>query len=257
MSMTWADDTASMNLRPARLVAIDPVTGLPADIAPRSLNGWGDVITASDWPQESQRLAERCLSGLSPLRFSHRRVGQAGGGPLAEWAPCVAGRDMADDGTTRLDLLLTCLDEGDHFGETMTAELRIGWDVDGCRAVTGLYELAQTAASIHAEASDRDWAEAMFVRRSALRIARNAEKHLPDPVTWADANAALNSRSRLLASRYGIDDIRAAALAQAERDGLLDRVKGGHGPGGKWLRTSRSLPAHVSGGRWRRSLPDA
>ena len=121
-------------------------------------------------------------------------------------------------------------------------------DADGCQAVTGLYRLAVTAASVHAEAFDPGWAEAMFVRRSAMRVARSAEKRRPDPITWADANAALNSRSRMLAARHGIDDIRSAALAQAESDGLMRRIKGGHGPGSKWVRTDRPLPAHVGGG---------
>ena len=261
--MTWADDAASMTpdqLSPVkRLVAVDPSSGLPADIAPRSLNGWGDVITASEWPGESQRLAEVCVSQLAPMRFTVGAAGFSGSsaaaaGPvLAEWSPCVVGRDVADDGTTRVNLILTCLDKSGHFGETMTAVVSVGWDADSCRAVTGLYELARTAASIHAEAFDPEWAEAMFVRRSALRVARSAEKRMPESITWADANAALNSRSRLLAVRYGIDDIRAAALGQAENDGLLERVQGSLGPGSKWKRTSKPIPSQVGEGRWRRS----
>ena len=258
VSMTWADETARMTpdrlADVERLVAIDPSTGMPGSIAPRSLNGWGDVITAPEWPEESQRLAERCIGRLTPMRFVIGGAPAAGNGRprLAEWAPCVMGRDIADDGSVRIDLMLTCLDDGDHFGETMAAAIRVGWETARCRGVTGLYELARTAASIHAEAFDPDWAEAMFVRRSALRVARSAEKRLPEPITWADANAALNSRSRLLACRYGIADIRAAALAQAESDGLLKRVKGRLGPGSKWKRTSKPMPANISGGRWSR-----
>ena len=258
ISMTWADDTARMTpdrlAAVDRLVAIDPQTGMPGTIASRSVSGWGDVITASEWPEESQRLAEECISRLTPMRFTIGGVPASGNGRrLAEWAPCVMGRDIADDGSIHIDLMLTCLEDGEHFGETMAAAIRVGWETSECRSVTGLYELARTAASIHAEAFDPDWAEAMFVRRSALRVARSAEKRLPDPITWADANAALNSRSRLLASRYGITDIRATALGQAESDGLLKRVKGGLGPGSKWKRTSKPIPENISGGRWSRS----
>ena len=257
--MTWADDTARMTpdrlADVDRLVAIDPATGMPTTIESRTLNGWGDVITASEWPETSQRLAEECISRLTPMRFTIGGVPAAGNGRrrLAEWVPCVMGRDTAEDGSIRIDVMLTCLEEGGHFGETMTAAIQVGWETDRCRSVTGLYDLARTAASIHAEAFDPDWAEAMFVRRSALRVARSAEKRLPEPITWADANAALNSRSRLLASRYGIADIRSTALAQAESDGLLKRVKGRLGPGSKWKRTSKPMPENISGGRWSRS----
>ena len=258
VSITWTDDTARMTpdrlTAVNRLVAIDPSTGVPAEIAPRSLNGWGDVITASDWPGESQNLAEKCISRLSPMRFTIGGEYTDGATrPLAEWAPCVVGRDVADDGATHVNLLLTCLEKGEHFGETMTAVVRVRWETDGCQAVTGLYELARTAASIHAEAFNPSWAEAMFVRRSALRVTRSAQKRLPEPITWADANAALNSRSRQLAAHYGINDIRSAALAQAENDGLIKRVRGGLGPGSKWLRTSKPIPSQISGGRWYRS----
>ena len=260
VSVTWDDDTAHMTpdrlASLDRLVAIDPSTDIPTEIEPRSLNGWGDVITASDWPAESQRLAELCVNELSPMGFIIGDEHVNGEERLiAEWVPCVLSRDTADDGTIRVNFMLTCLAEGDHFGETMTAVVRIGWETNKCRAVTGLYELAQTAASVHAEASNPKWARAMFIRRSALRVARSAEKRLPDTVTWADANAALNSRSRQMAVHYGINDIRAAALTQAESDGFLKCVKGEFGPGSRWLRTSKPMPPRISGGRWSRLTP--
>ena len=255
--MTWEDGAAQMAMDAGRLVAIDPATDRPADIAPRSISGWGDVITAADWLTESQRLAEDCVADLSPMRLlsgggQSEQTVPAESAALAEWAQCVTGCSTADDGVTTISLQLTCIDEGESFGKTAAAVIRVGWDSDSCQAVTGLYQLACTAASIHAEAFNPDWAVAMFVRRSALRVARSAEKRLPDPITWADANAALNSRSRMLAARHGIDDIRSAALAQAEEDGFVLRVKGAHGPGSKWLRTDRPLPSHVSGGRHHR-----
>lgn len=259
VTVNWVDETACMvpdRLTGVdRLVAIDPSTGRPTDIDPRSLHGWGDVITASDWSEESQRLAEACISQLSPMHFVVSGANGNNGDKriLAEWSPCVTNRDVASDGTTRIDLMLTCLKRGEHFGETMTAVVQVGWETSECRAITGLYELAKTAASIYAEALDPNWTLAMFVRRSALRVVRSAQKRLPAPISWADANAALNSRSRQMAAEYGIADIRASALEQAETDGLLKRVKGTLGPGGKWLRTTKPIPTQVSGGRWSRS----
>ena len=257
VSITWTDDTAriashylsSVN----RLVAIDPSTDMPTEVTPRAFNGWDNVITASSWLDESQQLAESCVSRLKPIRYMVGDESASNGGCLlAEWVPCVKSRGIAEDGSTHVYFMLTCLDKGEHFGETKAVVVRVGWETGQCRTITGLYELAKTAASIHAEASDPSWAEAMFIRRSALRITRSAEKRFPAPITWADANAALNSRSRQMAAQYGIDDIRADALAQAENDGLLERVQGNFGHGSKWLRTSKPLPPQISGGRWAR-----
>lgn len=256
VSITWADDTAHITSHHLssvnRLVAIDPSTDMPTEVTPRAFNG-DDVITASSWLDESQQLAESYVSRLRPMRYMvGGESANNGDCSLAEWVPCVKNRDIAEDGSTYVHFMLTCLGKGEHFGETKAVVVRVGWETDQCRAITGLYELAKTAASIHAEASDPNWAEAMFIRRSALRVTRSAEKRFPAPITWADANAALNSRSRQMAVQYGIDDIRAAALAQAENDGLLERIQGNFGLGSKWLRTSKSLPSRISGGRWSR-----
>ena len=197
-----------------------------------------DGITDDKTISKSNRAKSRTSKARTPKK-SQKTVHVA---PTADVDAAYIEAKAVKKDTIKFDLLLTCIEKGKHFGETMHAELLIGWNVNGCESVTGLYQLARTAADTKKSADDPKWAKDMFIMRSAMRVSRSAEKRMPEPITWADANAALNSRSRFMAGHYGITDIRAEALKKAEIDGFLALVQGEHGPGSKWVRTDKPLP---------------